>query len=247
MNWFHKLQHRFRALLQKHKMDEEMRSHSRRQTQPAATIVGVVRRVKLEKLTEQDGNVQAYLPYGAGFPTRMMMVLRTVADPVSSVASARQAALALDPNQPIHSVSTLADLRERSGAPQRVSLTLLGAFAVVALALAGVGLYDVLSYLVGQRQREIGVRMALGARRTQVVMTILREGLTLMIAGTAIGLPAAFALARVLRHLLFEIRPYDPLTFGTVVMLLAIVTIVACPVLARRAANVNPMEALRTE
>ena len=218
-----------------------------RETQPAATIVGVVRHVKLEKLTEQGGNVQAYLPYGAGFPTRMMIVARTAGDPASLVAGARRQVLALDPDQPIHRVNTLADLRERSGSSHRLSLTLLGAFALVALGLAAVGLYGVLSYLVGQRRREIGVRMALGARRSQVVKMVLREGLTLMIAGAVIGLPAAFVLARILAHLLFEVSPYDPLTFGTVVIVLAIIAMIACLVPARRAAEVNPMEALRAE
>jgi predicted permease len=218
-----------------------------RQNQPAATIVGVVRRVKLENLTDRGGNVQVYLPFGAGFRSGMIVVMRTAADPVSLVASARQQVLALDPNQPIHSVRTLEDVRERSGSSQRLNLILLGTFALVALGLAAVGLYGVLSYLVAQRQREIGVRMALGARRADVVKMIVRQGMILIAVGAAIGLPAAFALSRVLGHLLFEVSPYDPLTFGVVVVVLVIVALFACGFPARRAAGVDPMIALRSE
>ena len=130
---------------------------------------------------------------------------------------------------------------------ERIIAQLVSFFSGFALLLACLGLYGTLSFRVAQRTREIGVRMALGAPRARVVIMILRDGLTLMLAGVAIGLPAAFAFARVLGHLLFAISPYDPLTFGTVVIILAIIAIVACLLPARRAANVNPMEALRAE
>jgi ABC-type antimicrobial peptide transport system permease subunit len=128
-----------------------------------------------------------------------------------------------------------------------LNLTLLGAFALLALGLASVGLYGVLSYLVGQRQREIGVRLALGAARADVVTMVLREGLVLMLVGAALGLPAAVALARGLGNLLFEVSPWDPMTFVAVVALLLVVTLLACWLPARRAAKVDPMLALRAQ
>jgi ABC-type antimicrobial peptide transport system permease subunit len=138
-------------------------------------------------------------------------------------------------------------LRERSGSPQRLSLTLLGIFALVALGLAAVGLYGVLSYLVAQRQREIGVRMALGAQQRDVIGMVVREGLLLLAAGAVVGILAGLALARVLDHLLYGIGAADPLTFGAVLGVLGAVTMVACWLPARRAAKVDPMVALRAE
>jgi putative ABC transport system permease protein len=211
------------------------------------TVVGVVGRVKLEKLSEVGGNVQAYLPYAQVPRPAMTMMLRTAGERGAILASARQQVLALDPNQPIYSVQTLAELREGSRSPQRLNLILLGSFALMALGLASVGLYGVLAYLVAQRQREIGVRVALGAARTDVVKLVVREGLMLAAIGAAVGLPAAIGLARVLNNLLFEVSPYDPLTFAAVITVLLVVALLACWVPARRAANVDPMIALRSE
>ena len=135
----------------------------------------------------------------------------------------------------------------RSIASQRFSLILLGAFAGLALLLAGIGIYGVLSYLVGQRTREIGVRMALGAQRLDVLRMVLGDGARMTMVGAAIGLVAALALTRLMASMLFGVRPTDPVTFAAVAVLLCSIALFACYLPARRAAKVDPMVALRYE
>ena len=135
----------------------------------------------------------------------------------------------------------------RSIASQRFSLILLGAFAGLALLLAGIGIYGVLSYLVGQRTREIGVRMALGAQRLDVLRMVLGHGARMTMVGAAIGLVAALALTRLMASMLFGVRPTDPVTFAAVAVLLCGIALFACYLPARRAAKVDPMVALRYE
>jgi len=154
---------------------------------------------------------------------------------------------ALDPEQPIYDVRTLAEMRDNSIAPQRLNLTLLAVFAGVALALAVIGLYGVLAYAVAQRQREIGVRMALGAQRRDVLGLLVGHGMRLTGIGVILGLAGALALTRVLKSLLFEIKPFDPVTFLMVTAVLAGVALLACWIPARRAAKVDPIGALRYE
>ena len=135
----------------------------------------------------------------------------------------------------------------RSIASPRFSLILLGAFAGLALLLAGIGIYGVLSYLVGQRTREIGVRMALGAQRLDVLRMVLGDGARMTMVGAAIGLVAALALTRLMASMLFGVRPTDPVTFAAVAVLLCDIALFACYLPARRAAKVDPMVALRYE
>jgi len=214
---------------------------------PVLTVVGVVGRVKLNQLSEQGGFVQAYLPFLQAPSQGMAVVIKTTLAPESLIAAARQQVQALDPEQPIYDIRTLAEMRDNSIAPQRLHLTLLVVFAAVALALAVVGLYGVLACAVTQRQREIGVRMALGAQRLDVLGMVVGHGMRLAFIGVALGLTGAFALTRVLQSLLFEIRPFDPLTFLMATLVLAGVALFSCWIPARRAARVDPMVALRYE
>ncbi len=163
------------------------------------------------------------------------------------MTAAREQVFALDPQQPVFEMRTLTEMRRRNIAPERLNLTLLGIFAAVALALAAIGLYGVLAYSVTQRRREIGVRVALGAQRLNISRLVVGQGMRLAGIGVALGLTASFALTRVLQNFLYEVKPADPLTFAGVTALLCLVVLLACYFPARRAARVDPMEALRCE
>ena len=214
---------------------------------PVMTVVGVVGRVKWRQLNEQGENVQAYLPFLQLPLKTMTVVMKTALEPEASIPAARQQVLALDPEQPIYNVRTLATLRDRNLAPQRLNFILLGLFAVLALSLAVIGLYGVLAYAVAQRRREIGVRMALGAQRADVLKLVVGQGMKLVLLGTIAGLFGAFAFTRILATLLFEVNPNDPATFFTVPLVLALVALLACWFPAWRASKVDPMVALRSE
>jgi putative ABC transport system permease protein len=214
---------------------------------PTLRVVGVVGRVKINELSEQGGFVQAYLSFLQGPGRGMAVVMKTALAPEQLASTARQQVHALDPEQPIYDARTLGEIRDRSISRQRLNLTLLGIFASAALALAVIGLYGVLGYTVAQRQREIGVRMALGAQRRDVLGLVVGHGMRLAFIGVGIGLVGALALTRFMNSLLFEIRPFDPLTFVTVTFLLPGVALFSCWLPARRAARVDPMVALRYE
>jgi ABC-type antimicrobial peptide transport system permease subunit len=153
----------------------------------------------------------------------------------------------VDPALAIANVTTMREVVRELSAPQRFSATVLTAFAAGALLLAGIGLFGVLAFGVAQRTREIGVRVALGAARSEVVGLILKQGMLLVAVGLVIGLAGSLAATRVMRSLLYETDVYDPVTFVVVPLLLAVVSLAACYVPARRAAIVDPMVTLRSE
>ena len=209
-------------------------------------IVGVVRDVKYGGL-DDDPSSLVYIPHRQDSWGSLTMIVRTTGDPAAATSAVRQAFRAVDKESPISNVQTLQKVLADSTARQRFGVWLLGLFAALALSLAGVGIYGVMSYSVAQRAQEIGVRMALGAGTGDVLKLVLWRGLTLTLPGIAIGLLAAFALTRLMKSLLFGVSATDPLTFAVIALLLAIVALVACWIPARRATKVDPLVALRSE
>jgi putative ABC transport system permease protein len=176
----------------------------------------------------------------------MSLVVRSV-DPLSHVAAIRTVIHDIDPTVPVYDPRALDDLLSDSFGSRRFNMYLLGCFAAAAVVLSGVGLFGVLAYLVAQRTRDIGIRLALGAERRDVISMIVGRGMTLALAGAGIGLVAASAAARVMKRLLFSVSPWDPLTFAAVPLLLCLIALIACYVPARRASRVDPLMALRSE
>jgi putative ABC transport system permease protein len=177
----------------------------------------------------------------------MNFVLRTEGDPLSVAGAVRKEMSAMDKDLPFYGVQTFSIYVAQSFVvPQFLSL-LLGIFAALALALASVGLYGVVSYSAAQRTHEIGVRMALGAEKSDVLRMVVGQGLKLALIGVAIGIAGALVLTRFLATLLYGVKPTDPLTFIAVSLILVAVAIAACYIPARRAAKVDPMVALRYE
>jgi putative ABC transport system permease protein len=209
-------------------------------------IIGVVRDVKYEGLDEAPSGL-VYIPHRQDSWGSLTMVVRTAGDPAAMTNAVRQAFRAVDKEAPISNLQTMQKVWTDSTARQRFGAWLLAAFAALALCLAGVGIYGVMSHSVAQRTQEIGVRMALGARGADVLKLILRRGLALTLPGIALGLASAFALTRLMKSLLFGVSATDPLTFVVIALLLTTVALVACWIPARRAAKVDPMVALRYE
>jgi predicted permease len=222
-----------------------------------AEIVGVVAHVKQWGLDTDDTEqlrAQLYFPFMqlpdpimALAPSGMRVVLRTRGPAPGIFDAIRHAVQQVNSEQVVYGAQTMQEIIGDSTATQRFSAILLGAFAVVALLLSGVGIYGVISYLIGQRTHEIGIRMALGAQQSHVLFQVLGEGLKMAMLGAAIGLAAAFGLTRLMTRMLYGVSPTDPVTFAGVAILLVGVALAACYVPARRAAGVDPMVALRHE
>ena len=211
------------------------------------TIVGVVGNVKQESITA-DVAPEMYLPFTQMPMNSMTLFLRTNGgNPTDLARALRSEVLAIDRNQPIFDVKTLDQRVTATIAASRSLMFLFSGFALLAMVLAVVGIYGVISYSVSQRTREIGIRMALGARAVDVLRMILKSGMTLVLVGVVIGVAGAVALTRFLTTLLFGVTPTDTLTFVVVSAVLIVVALVACFVPARRATKVNPLEALRYE
>jgi predicted permease len=214
------------------------------------TIVGVVGDVRQAGLDEEP-LAEMYFPYGleeaVGFLGDAVLVLRTAGAPESLAAPLRGAVKTVDPTLPLYDVLTMQEVIDKSLASRRLNLWLLGFFAAVALVLAATGLYGVISYLVAQRTREIGVRMALGAQKSDVQGLVLRQAAALAGFGILLGVAGALAFTRVLDSLLYGVSSRDPLTFAALSALLAAVALLASWVPARRASRVSPMVAIRAE
>jgi putative ABC transport system permease protein len=211
---------------------------------PAFEIIGVVGDIRHRALATEPFPAM-YLPTHANSGTNV--VIRTQGNPTSLTAAVRRELKAIDSDQPLGAVRTMDDWVTSSASGHRYRTSLLALFAVVALILACTGIYGVMSYSVTQRTHEIGVRMALGAKRFDVMKLVLRQGMSLVLVGVGIGLLGAIALIRVMSSVLFEITPKDPLTFTVVAITLALVAFAACCIPARRATKVDPLIALRYE
>ena len=210
-------------------------------------IIGIVGDVRRNGL-DVDAQPEMYVSYLQNPERRLNLILRTDSpDPTQLTPAARAEVKAFDTSQIIWRVQTLESLLSTSVAPRRFNMFLLGIFAAVALVLAAVGLYGVMSYSVSWRTHEIGIRMALGARQRDVLRLVVRQGMTMTVIGLGLGLLGAFSMSRLLIGLLYGVTPTDPLTFASVSIVLLAVALLACLIPARRATRVDPLVALRAE
>ncbi|HEY7912201.1 MAG TPA: FtsX-like permease family protein, partial [Blastocatellia bacterium] len=213
---------------------------------PWRTIIGVVSDEKQDSLASETKPeiFQSHLQYAQ---TQMSIVVRTSVAPESLIGAVRGEIRALDKDLPPYDIKTMREVLYESASRERFTTLLLAVFATLALALAAVGIYGVMSYTISQRTHEIGVRMALGAGSGDVLRLILGQGLRLALAGVGVGLLAAFVLTRLMSKLLYGVSATDPVTFAAIALLLATVALAACYIPARRATRVDPMVALRQE
>jgi len=201
----------------------------------------------MEGLAEDSHRVQGYFAFAQLPFNGMTVIIKGIGDPNQLIGAARQQVTSIDPNQPIYNIRTMDEIRGESVAPQRLNLTLLSIFAGIALVLAIVGIYGVMSYSVTQRTHEIGIRMAIGAQPRDVFRLVIGHGMTLTIIGIAFGLVGAFALTRLMTTMLFGVKPTDPATFASIAVMLTGVALVACYIPGRRATKVDPVVSLRYE
>ena len=211
-----------------------------------AEVVGVIGDVKYAGLDQQT-KPEMYAPFAQRAWPFMRIVVRSKSDPSLVSAAIREAVRTIDKDQPVDKLTTMSSIVRASMVARSFYMQLLGTFAALAFILAAVGIYGVVSYSVAQRTREIGIRVALGARRRDVLGLVLKEALRLTALGVGLGLVGAFAATRVLRSLLFEVKPTDPVTFICLSLLLTLVALLASYIPARRATKVDPLVALRYE
>jgi predicted permease len=216
-------------------------------------IVGVVGHVRYHE-PEEEPLVQIYRPWlqmnlkrNADWLRAMDVAIKTSVDPWTLLPAVRKQIAALDPDQPLGPVHTFEEMLDRSIAPRRLNLTLISVFSASSLLLSAVGIYGVMSYTVGQRRREIGIRIALGAQKRDVARLVIGNGMIMVAVAIAVGVVGAFALTRFMSGMLFGVEAADLSTYATVAMVLLSVALCACYVPARRAGNLNPLDALRSE
>jgi predicted permease len=211
------------------------------------TIIGISPTIRHSSPQDAEPPAVMYTTHRQNPPSGSTILVRSRLDAGAVMNAVRAEVAAVDPDQPIFTAQTMNQLLEQQMWPYRVFGSLFAIFAIIALVMSAVGLYAVMAYSVTQRTTEIGVRMALGAEGRQVSWLILKRGLWQMGLGLALGLGGAFGLSRVLRTLLVQVTPTDPVTFGTITTILAVVTVAACLIPARRATRVDPLVALRAE
>jgi predicted permease len=210
------------------------------------TVIGVIANARTESLA--NANVpQLYLSMYQTTPKELVIFLRGQLDPGSIPAEVREQVQSVNPELPVYGAQTLADALSASLAQRRFLMEMVASFAATALLLAALGIYGVISYIVSERTRDIGIRLALGAQRENILKMVLRQGLGLAISGAAVGLVGALIASHLMAGLLYGVRPTDPLTFVGVTILLSVVALAACYIPARRAMRINPLIALRYE
>jgi putative ABC transport system permease protein len=210
------------------------------------TVVGVVRHVRNRTL-EARSRVEVYVPENQRPFSGMTLTVLASGNPLSLVPTIQREVSGIDPDLPVYGVFTMNEVMGDSLQRRRMALILLGAFAGLALLLASVGIYGVMSYGVAQRRVEIGVRMALGADRSQVLGMVMRNGMRTISLGLCLGIVLALGLTRLMQGLLFSVSVYDPLALGGAALVLIAAALLAIFIPARRATTVNPMSALRYE
>jgi len=218
----------------------------RQSTAPWMSIVGVVKHVRYRTL-EAQSRVEVYFPHAQRPYSDMALVIKTPGDPFTLAPAIEREVLTVDPDQPVYKVATMTQLMSDSVARRRLSMLLLAVFAAAALLLAAVGIYGIISYSVAQRLHEMGIRMALGASRADLLRLVLGQSLWTTLAGVIIGLAGAAFLTRFMSSLLFSVRAADPATFLLVAAGLIVIALLASYIPARRATSVDPMHALRVE
>ncbi|HJY28419.1 MAG TPA: FtsX-like permease family protein, partial [Pyrinomonadaceae bacterium] len=213
---------------------------------PWITIVGIVGNIKSDGFDQPD-QPHLYFPIFQNPAYAIAIYLRTDVAPFTLTQSVREQVRAVDKDLPVFGERTMTQVTAESVSRRKFAMQVVGLFGILALLLAGVGIYGVIAYSVSQRTREIGIRVALGASRSAILHWVLKQGMILTIAGVVIGIIGAIALTRLLRSLLFGIGPTDTLTYGVLATLLILVAFIACYVPARRATKVDPLVALRYE